>query len=124
MENIINGPTWQHRPTTLEKLNQKEHRGLYRPSREPYLNTYVENIRQNIIEELTKKRRFQRSNLNARERAALRRLSDDRNIVIKSADKGGETLILNSEDYVAEALRQLDNTEYYKKVDRDLTKEH
>ena len=124
MENVINGPTWQHRPTTLEKLNQKEHRGLYRPSREPYLNTYVENIRQNIIEELTKKRRFQRSNLNARERAALIRLSDDRNIVIKSADKGGETLILNSEDYVAEALRQLDNTEYYKKVDRDLTKEH
>ena len=97
---------------------------MYRPSREPYLNTYVENIRQNIIEELTKKRRFQRSNLNARERAALIRLSDDRNIVTKSADKGGKTLILNSEDYVAEALRQLDNTEYYKKVDRDLTKEH
>ena len=93
MENIINGPTWQQRPKTLEKLNQKEHRGLYRPSREPYLNTYVENIRQNIIEELTKKRRFQRSNLNARERAALIRLSDDRNIVIKSADKGGETIL-------------------------------
>ncbi|KAK2555612.1 hypothetical protein P5673_022633 [Acropora cervicornis] len=85
---------------------------LYRPSREPYLNTYVENIRQNIIEELTKKRRFQRNNLNARERAALIRLSDDRNIVIKSADKGGATVILNSEDYVADALRQLDNTEY------------
>ena len=85
---------------------------MYRPSREPYLNTYVENIRQNIIEELTKKRRFQRNNLNARERAALIRLSDDRNIVIKSADKGGATVILNSEDYVADALRQLDNTEY------------
>ena len=123
MEDIINGPTWQHLPTALEKLNQNEHRGLYSPSREPYLNTYVENIRQNIIEELTKKRRFQRNNLNARERAALIRLSDDRNIVIKPADKGAATVILNSEGYVAEALRQLDNTEYYKKVDRDLSKQ-
>ena len=90
MENIINGPSWQHRPTTLE-----EHRGLYRPSRELYLNTYVENIRQNIIEELNKKQRFQRNNLNTRERVALIRLSDDRNIVIKPADKGGATVILS-----------------------------
>ena len=52
------------------------------------------------------------------------RLSNDTNIVIKPADKGGPTVILNSEDYVAEALRQLNNTEYYKKVDRDYTKEH
>ena len=57
-------------------------------------------------------------------RAALIRLSNDRNIVIKPADEGGATVILNSEDYVAEALRQPDNTEYYKKVDRDFTKEH
>ena len=124
MEDIADGPTRQHRLTTLEKLNQNEYKGPYRPSREPYLNTYVENMRQNIIEGLTKKRRFQRNNLNERERAALIRLSNDRNIVIKLADKGGATVILNSEDYVAEALHQLDNTEYYKKVDRDYTKEH
>ena len=125
MEDIINGPTQQHQPTTLEKLNQNEHRGSYRPSREPYLiSRYVENIRQNIIEELTKKRRFQCNNLNTRERAALIRLSNDRNIVTKPADKKGATVILNSEDYVAEALRQLDNTEYYKKVDRDYAEGH
>ena len=45
-------------------------------------------------------------------------------IVIKPADKGGTTVILNSEDDVAEGLRQLDNTECYKKVDRDFTKAH
>ena len=109
MKDIIYGPTWQHRPTTLEKLNQNEHRGLYRPSREPYLNTYVEHIEQNIIEELTKKRRFRRNNLNARERGALIRLSNDRNIVIKPAAKGGATIILNSEDDAAETLRNLKN---------------
>ena len=63
-EDIADNPTRQHRLTTLEKLNQNGHKGPYRPPREPYLNTYVENIRQNIIEELTKKRRFQRNNLN------------------------------------------------------------
>ena len=54
MEDIADGPTRQHRLTTLEKLNQNEYKGPYRPSREPYLNTYVENMRQNIIEGLTK----------------------------------------------------------------------
>ena len=65
MEDIANGPT-QKRSTILEKLNQKEHKESYTPSREPYLNTYVENIRPNIVEELNKKRRFQRNNLNER----------------------------------------------------------
>ena len=77
----------------LEKLKQKEHKGSHRPSREPYRNTYVENIRQNTVEELNKKRRFRRNNLNERERLALIRLTNDRNIVIKLGDKGGATVI-------------------------------
>ena len=77
----------------LEKLNQKEHKGSYRPSRESYRNTYVENIRQNTVEELNKKRGFRHNNLNERERLALIRLTNDRNIVIKLGDKGGATVI-------------------------------
>ena len=52
----------------LEKLNQKEHKVSYRPSREPYRNTYVENIRQNNVEELNKKRRFRRTEQSKRTR--------------------------------------------------------
>ena len=48
----------------------------------------------------------------------------DRRIVIKPADKGGATVILNAIDYVEEAKRQLDNEIYYKKIESDLTSEH
>ena len=68
--------------------------------------------------------RFRRNNLSKRERAALDRLSNNREIVIKPAHKGGATVILNANDYVEEAKRQLDNEIYYKKIESDLTVEH
>ena len=68
--------------------------------------------------------RFQRNNLSKRERAALDRLSNNKEIVIKPADKGGATVILNAIDYVEEPKRQLDNEIYYKKIESDLTSEH
>ena len=52
------------------------------------------------------------------------RLSNNREIVIKPADKGGAKVILNSVDYVKEAKRQLDNEIYYNKIENDLTSEH
>ena len=56
-------------------------------SREPYLNSYVDRLRQDIVIEISNTHRFQRDNLNRRERAALKRLSDNRDIIIKPADK-------------------------------------
>ena len=52
------------------------------------------------------------------------RLSNNREIVIKPADKDGATVILNSVDYVKEANRQLDNEIYYNRRENDLTSEH
>ena len=80
-----------------------------RPSREPYLNTYIDRLRQEITDETLHNRRFHRNNLTKRERAALKRLSNNTDIIIKPADKGGATIIMNTEDYVMEAKRQLDN---------------
>ena len=108
----------------LQKLNQKERKIYTRPSREPYLNTYIDRLRQEITDVTLHNRRFQRNNLTKRERAALKRLSNNTDIIIKPADKGGATVIMNTEDYVKEAKRQLDNEVYYKRVERDLTSEH
>ena len=44
--------------------------------------------------------RFQRNNLTKRERVALNRLSNNTDIIIKPADKGGATAIMNTKDYV------------------------
>ena len=54
----------------------------------------------------------------------MKRLSNNTDIIIKPADKGGATVIMNTEDYVKEAKRQLDNEVHYKRVERDLTSEH
>ena len=61
--------------------------------------------------------RCRRDNLTAEERCALRELQNDNNIVIKPADKGSCTVIMDKSAYVDEVRRQLDNTQYYRKLD-------
>jgi hypothetical protein len=46
-------------------------------------------------------------NLSRLEKLALRSLSNDSNIVIKPADKGGAVVVMNRDLYVSEARRQL-----------------
>ena len=122
IDEITDNPSYQ--PTILEKLNHWEQKPYCRPSREPYLNTYIEKLRQEITDRTVYNRRFQRSNLSKRERLALDRLSNNRDIIIKPADKGGATVILNTIDYLQEAKRQLDNDMYYKRIEEDCTSGH
>ena len=44
----------------------------------------------------------------------MNRLSNNKGIIIKPADKGRATVILNTCDYITEAKRQLSNEEYYR----------
>ena len=87
------------RPTILEKLSQRgQHGEYYRPSREPYLNSYVDNLRQDINKKLLHHHRFECNNLTKLEKAVLERLRANPDIIIKPEDKGGVTVILNKED--------------------------
>lgn len=52
------------------------------------------------------------------------RLSKNRDIIIRPADKGGATVILNTTDYLQQAKRQLDNDMYYRKIKEDSTLGH
>lgn len=54
-------------------------------------------------------------NLNPQEQAELDTLSNLNSISIKPADKGGRWCIVPLEAYKAEALRQLNNTDFYEK---------
>lgn len=121
LDDITDNPGYQ--PTILEKLNYSEQRTYCSPSREPYLNIYIEKLRQDIIDRTADNRRFQRNNLSKRERLALDRLTNNRDIIIKPADKGGATVLLNTTDYLQEATRQLDNDMYYKRIEEDCTLE-
>ena len=61
------------------------------------------------------------SNLSSEERAALKNLSKRRDIIVKAADKGSALVVWRADLYQKEALRQLSNTSFYAKVDKDLT---
>lgn len=57
-----------------------------------------------------------RPNLSTAEMKALHQLKRRKDIVIKPADKGNAIVILDREQYIYEATRQLNNTEYYKSL--------
>ncbi len=63
-------------------------------------------------------------NLTKGEIQSMCKLKEREDIIITKADKGGAVVIMNVDDYLKEARRQLNNTEFYRKVDTDLTETH
>ena len=55
-------------------------------------------------------------NLTADERLALRNLKRNTEVVIREADKGSAVVVMSRERYIAEANRQLSDTDVYKQV--------
>ena len=48
-------------------------------------------------------------------------LSRRTDIVIKSADKGSGTVVMDRDKYINECLRQLNDTKFYKLLDNEIT---
>ena len=51
----------------------------------------------------------------------MRDLHNNPDITIKSADKGGSIVIMNTTDYIQEAQRQLSNQQHYRTLNTDPT---
>ena len=66
------------------------------------------------------KKAIPKSHLTKNETDALQQLSQRDNIITK-ADKGGAVVIIDIDDYIREANRQLNNTDFYKKIPNDPT---
>ena len=64
------------------------------------------------------------NNLSAAEQDSLSQLKNDTSIVIKPADKGGATVVLNKDAYLREAHRQLSNTKFYTKISEPIYKDN
>ena len=59
------------------------------------------------------------NNLTSKERQALYGLKNDKNIVIKGADKGSAVLVWDREDYIKEVEKQLGDSDVYEEVPDD-----
>lgn len=55
--------------------------------------------------------------------ALLKDLGNDSKIVIKQVNKGGGIALLDKQDYLKEAYRQLSNTQFYRKLKGNPTPE-
>lgn len=60
------------------------------------------------------------SNLSSEERKALSRLKNNQDIIIKPADKGSKIVIMDKNQYLTEANRQLNNTKHYRPLAHSL----
>ena len=81
--------------------------------------TFIEATRNEINNEIEKMKRPNYSNLSVKEQKALQELESGDDIVITEADKDGVAVILNAEDYIKEAERQVHNTENYKRLNHN-----
>lgn len=62
------------------------------------------------------KRVKQRPNISLEEVRALRELKNNKQIIIKPADKGSATVVMGREQYTTEVKRQLNDPVYYRKI--------
>ena len=87
------------------------------------VGTFMEAFR-NDLNTNNKSTNKQLDNLTKEERNSLNTFINRDDIIILKADKGGAVVIMNTKDYIEEANRQLNNTDFYTSVDMDPTQAH
>ena len=113
--------------TNPDPLKPFEHPSLKLKSKfNPTFPPLLEYVRQSVITDLQNYsiKSVRNKNLTHSQFLAIKSLSSNPNIVIKPADKGSGIVVMNREDYIKEGERQLSDTNFYQKVDHDLTLEH
>ena len=103
-------------------LNTKLPNCYFNPNHETPLNLqiYISIVKKEITE-LLKKPNYQQSSLKSDERLKLRYLSENRNLTIKGADKGGEIVIMDTADYIEHCELLFLDKEFYEKLDANPT---
>ena len=106
--------------TTFESLKPKTSNWTPPPGRFGSLDYYISKCRSEV-NKLNFKRHLATDNLTPGERAALISLRQRPDIVIKPADKGGAVVVWDRNLYKQEAERQLSDSTFYERLDRDFT---
>ena len=78
--------------------------------------TFLERFSNSLNETLNRQKDKKARNLSKEETKALQSLMNRNDIIICNADKGGAVVIIDIDDYIKEAMRQLSDTKHYKEV--------
>ena len=89
------------------------------PNNHHTINKYVEAVKKDIEQSKTVPPKKIRSNLSKDEKVTLKDLSKRDDIIISYADKGGAVVIMDVNDYIREAKRQLNEPMNYKVLAKD-----
>ena len=105
---------------THNQNNPFHHKSSWTPpsDRDSALNAYIDAIKSDII---TSNLNHITDNLTPHERQALRNLQKRQDIIIKPADKGSGTVVMDRTWYVDECNRQLNDAKFNRKQNRDIT---
>ena len=82
------------------------------PTGHPNLEVFLSCVEHELFKDTETPLRY--FNLTSEEWRAIRSLADDRNIVIKKADKGSVVVVWDRNDYVKEVEKQLKDSKVYK----------
>ena len=86
--------------------------------RERALNTFLDAVKLDIT---TGKPNTVHDNLTTTERQAIRQLKQRQDVIIKPADKGSGTVVMDKTWYIDECNRQLTDTKFYRLLNEDIT---
>ena len=86
--------------------------------RDRALNTFLDAVKLDITTCTPNKIR---DNLTATERQAISQLKQRQDIIIKPADKGSGTVVMDKTWYIDECNRQLNDSKFYKRLNEDIT---
>ena len=91
------------------------------------VKTFTEDFKNRVTQSINKEGqniKMNRKNLSKNETKALNDLKNRDDIIVSKADKGGACVIMDVDDYITEANRQLNDERFYKKVDENPTSLH
>ena len=110
--------TYDEKQLMNHPLLKKE--SLFTPTsgKDPFLDAFITAVNTDIINGIKPKTY---RNISKDQNKALNDLRNNRDIVIKEADKGSSIVVQDRELYVQECTRQLDNRAHYKKLSKDPT---
>ena len=112
------------RETDIEKKFYKTNKNWEPKHIHHTVSTFLEAFKRDATRALEEAKPHPSRNLTRKEEDALNKLMSRTDIIICKADKGGATVIMDVNDYIDEANRQLTDDKFYRKLDVDPTKTH